>query len=66
MTLRVSDLQTDSDLDSIRNSCDVFILGKGPECALFSLEAQNGRGGPEKDEALYSCFNIKVKKGNPK
>ena len=25
MTLRISDLQSDSDLDSIRNSCDVFI-----------------------------------------
>ena len=24
MTLRSSDLQSDSDLDSIRNSCDVF------------------------------------------
>ena len=24
MTLRVSDLQSDSDLDSIRNSCDVL------------------------------------------
>ena len=24
MTLRVSDLQSDSDMDSIRNSCDVF------------------------------------------
>ena len=37
MTLRSSDLQSDSDLDSIRNSCDVFFknmyndifLGKG-------------------------------------
>ena len=26
MTLRVSDLQSDSDLDSIRNSCDVCII----------------------------------------
>ena len=26
MTLRSSDLQSDSDLDSIRNSCDVFFL----------------------------------------
>ena len=25
MTLRSSDLQSDSDLDSIRNSCDVFV-----------------------------------------
>ena len=25
MTLRSSDLQSDSDLDSIRNSCDVYI-----------------------------------------
>ena len=25
MTLRISDLQSDSDLDSIRNSCDVFL-----------------------------------------
>ena len=66
MTLRSSDLQSDSDIDSIRNSCDVFILGKGSECALSSLKAQNGRVGPEKDEALYGCFNIKVKKGNPK
>ena len=66
MTLRVSDLQSDSNLDSIRNSCDVFILGKGSECALSSLKAQNSRVGPKKDEALYGCFNIKVKKGNPK
>ena len=26
MTLRSSDLQLDSDLDSIRNSCDVLVL----------------------------------------
>ena len=26
MTLRVSDIQSDSDLDSIRNSCDVFLV----------------------------------------
>ena len=26
MTLRSSDLQSDSDLDSIRNSCDVYTL----------------------------------------
>ena len=26
MTLRSSDLQSDSDLDSIRNSCDVFYI----------------------------------------
>ena len=26
MTLRGSDLQSDSDLDSIRNSCDVFFV----------------------------------------
>ena len=26
MTLRSSDLQSDSDLDSVRNSCDVFLL----------------------------------------
>ena len=25
MTLRSSDLQSDSDLDSIRNSCDVYL-----------------------------------------
>ena len=27
MTLRSIDLQSDGDLDSIRNSCDVFIQG---------------------------------------
>ena len=27
MTLRSSDLESDSDLDSIRNSCDVFHEG---------------------------------------
>ena len=26
LTLRVDDLQSDSDLDGIRNSCDVFIM----------------------------------------
>ena len=34
MTLRSSDLQSDSDLDSIRNSCDVFFelseINRGP------------------------------------
>ena len=29
MTLRSSDLQSDSDLDSIRNSCDVFFDYQG-------------------------------------
>ena len=29
MTLRSSDLQSDSDLDSIRNSCDVYCAGEG-------------------------------------
>ena len=29
MTLRSSDLQSDSDLDSIRNSCDVLEKGVG-------------------------------------
>ena len=29
MTLRVGDLQSDSDLDKIRNSCDVFNEGNG-------------------------------------
>ena len=28
MTLKISDLQSDSDLDSIRNSCDVYVVGK--------------------------------------
>ena len=28
MMLRISDLQSDSDLDSIRNSCDVFSVEK--------------------------------------
>ena len=28
MTLRSSDLQSDSDLDSIRNSCDVIVRGR--------------------------------------
>ena len=28
MTLRSSDLQSDSDLDSIRNSCDVFVCNQ--------------------------------------
>ena len=34
MTLRSSDLQSDSDLDSIRNSCDVS-LSNGPGCKDF-------------------------------
>ena len=37
MTLKSSDLQSDSDLDSIRNSCDVFIRPKSNHClALLS------------------------------
>ena len=36
MTLRSSDLQSDSDLDSIRNSCDVFFIGHCPH--IFGLE----------------------------
>ena len=66
MTLRVSDLQSDSDLDSIRNSFDVFILGKGSEWAHFSVKAQNGRVGPADEEgALYGYFNIQVKNEIP-
>ena len=38
MTLRSSDLQSDSDLDSIRNSCDVLAsecgLAKKPRCDI--------------------------------
>ena len=60
MTLRVSDLQSDSGLDSIRNSCHVFILGKGSECALFSVKAQNGRVGPS------WLLQYLSQKGNPK
>ena len=36
MTLRSSDLQSDGDLDSIRNSCDVFLL-KGFRTLLSKL-----------------------------
>ena len=45
MTLRVSDLQSDSDLDSIRNFCDVFFKMLNPiryatQCAEFLIRAQ--------------------------
>ena len=36
MTLRSSDLQSDSDLDSIRNSCDVLLLPYGCFIAMAS------------------------------
>ena len=36
MTFRVSDLQSDSDLDSIRNSCDVSIVKLDFNMCLFS------------------------------
>ena len=32
MALRVSDLQLESDLDSIRNSCDVFLNSRSSNC----------------------------------
>ena len=35
MTLRSSELQSDGDLDSIRNSCDVFT---GPALKVLSME----------------------------
>ena len=41
MTLRSSDLQSDSDLDSIRNSCDVFHIFKA-EDAKKAVEHLNG------------------------
>ena len=51
MTLRSSDLQSDSDLDSIRNSCDVFnvevnlsnksVLSALTLFMLFSLSVYN-------------------------
>ena len=37
MTLRSSDLQSDSDLDSIRNSCDVLYI-ESPDFALAKEE----------------------------
>ena len=43
MTLRNSDLQSDSDLDSIRNSCDVLIR-------LPSLIIKNVRGVLDEDQ----------------
>ena len=56
MTLRSSDLQSDSDLDSIRNSCDVFFtepfyLVKKPrnvlnsilQCKFYNVNPQNLR-----------------------
>ena len=39
MTLRSSDLQSDSDLDSIRNSCDVSIP-KQQKCPLDQIMAK--------------------------
>ena len=50
MTLRSSDLQSDSDLDSIRNSCDVF-LGGGDKKRLY------GNGGCVVEEiSLTICL----------
>ena len=50
MTLSVSDLQSDSDLDSIRNSCDVFRLCDAPFISEYHLH--------HGDIAESSLFNI--------
>ena len=42
MTSRLSDLQSDSDLDSIRNSCDVFMFWPANFDVIFHIkESQN-------------------------
>ena len=46
MTLRISDFQSDSDLDSIRNSCDVLLCGSEDKVSRSanSLEIEQVRG----------------------
>ena len=41
MALRVSDLQSESDLDSIRNSSDVFLFKELQLSAYLSFSLQN-------------------------
>ena len=41
MALRVSDLQSESDLDSTRNSCDVFLFTELQLSAYLSFSLQN-------------------------
>ena len=43
MTLRVRDLQSDSDLDSIRNSCDVFVINELVSSVSTVLEMKSGK-----------------------
>ena len=55
MTLRVSDLQLESDLDSIRNSCDVFDQQAGGVVALFTgkySEVMSKKGGGKRTTPL--------------
>ena len=51
MTLGVSDLQSDSDLDSIRNSCDVFRLCDAPFISEYHLHH-----GDIAERAFYSSL----------
>ena len=48
MTLRVSDLQLDSDLDNIRNSCDVFFRSSDHHVELTSLHFAGRAGATSK------------------
>ena len=60
MTLKSSDSQTDSDLDSIRNSCDVFINSSWD---LFSLSTDFFFKGSEKYIAA-NCSKRRTKMQN--
>ena len=57
MTLRSSNLQSDSDLDSIRNSCDVFSYESEVFVVLqmASSESQNQMGDSIPDRGRLDC-----------
>ena len=61
MTLRVSDLQSDSDLDSIRNSCDVsshkFAVAGEKELVVYD-EKSNPEPISSMLSVIFSIYNV--------
>ena len=50
MTFKVSDLESDSDLDSIRNSCDVFLCVSAMHWSVFRKKTEKERAGESSDD----------------
>ena len=61
MTLRRSDLQSDSDLDSIHNSCDVF-NDEPPSSYGNLLFTGNSKIGPQSDRGEEGARGVMPKK----